>query len=303
MVPQSNENYPYLENIVNSSDIWYQQNVCEISQALQTNSTKGVLTRLSNEECIYAYGQGNNRLRGYGNVLAVTKKQPSNGNATILMQFTYEIYISNYTAQNWICDPEHLINNNYRCNYKDIAANAESWTLGLPEADPNNEFRLIATDQWPIDYCLAQPSELNGLCQLQYSLIIMIIVLAANSVKICCILFVFWTDMDPVLATIGDGIASFLERPDRVTAFRPFLDRSAARKFNRLPKTRAPVRWKPKQLRWWHAPSTTRWILTLTLYVLCLSLHCLMLTMLLQMHSSNHNCLLPPRHRQLESRR
>jgi hypothetical protein len=250
-----------------SDEVWYQQNVCSISQALQTNSTQGLLTRLSNEECINAYGPGDNRLKGYGNLLVVTKEQPANWNATILMQFTNEVYVSNYTADGWVCSPDYLIANNYKCNYKKIAANASDWNLGPPKSDPDNDYRLTATEQWPVDYCLAQRTDLSGLCQLQYSLIIMIIVLIANSIKLSCIMFLLWTHMEPILATIGDGIASFLERPDRITAFRPFLDRSAARKFNRLEEKRTPVRWSPKQLRWWHAPSTTRWVLTLTLYV------------------------------------
>lgn len=184
------------------------------------------------------------------------------------MQFTYEMFVSNYTGNGWVCDAEQLIDNDYHCKYKDIAANADDWTLGPLTPDPSNRFRLTTSDQWPIDYCLAQPTNLSGSCQLQYSLVIMIIVLIANSIKFSCIVFLLWTHLEPVLATIGDGIATFLERPDVVTAYRPFLDRHHARRFN-LAAKRVPVRWYlPKHsLRWWRAPSKTRWFLTLVLYV------------------------------------
>lgn len=255
-----------------SSDSWYQENVCNISQTLQTNYTQGLLKRFSAEECINTYGRSDALLRGYGELLVVTKQQPSFSNATILMQLTNEVYISNYTGQNWICGPNYLIDNNYQCNYKNIAANASGWTLGFPHSDPNNDYRLARAEEWDIDYCLAQQTDLSGLCLLQYSLIIMIIILIANTIKFCCIFFLLWTHIEPVLATVGDGIASFINRPDRFTVNRPFLNRSQARKFKVLEKPK-PVRWaEPKRaLRWWNAPSATRWSLTLILYVHCLT--------------------------------
>ncbi|CZR67199.1 uncharacterized protein PAC_17098 [Phialocephala subalpina] len=263
--------YGNYTNAATSNDYWYQTDVCNISKALRANYTQGGLTRLDNEACIKTYGQGDDKLQGYGNVLVVTKEQPASTNNTILMQLRFEEFISNYTGNNWVCDPAYLIANNYNCKYKTIAADADQWTLGSYHSDPSNEFALKAGDQWDIDYCLAQPSNLAGVCQLQYSLVIMIIVLIANSIKFSCILFLLLTHLEPILATIGDGIASFLNKPDRITAFRPFLDRSHARNFRRLPPKK-PVRYfPPKRARiWWHAPSPCRWFLTLSLCTLAI---------------------------------
>lgn len=56
---------------------------------------------MSNEECINTYGPGDTFLKAYGDVLVVTKEQPANSNATILMQFISELYVSNLIGNGW----------------------------------------------------------------------------------------------------------------------------------------------------------------------------------------------------------
>lgn len=254
-------------NIYSNSDVnWWQKDVCNISQALLANATQRILARLSNEDCINAYGPGNADMNDWGNVLAVTKEAPTGSNNTILLQFRYETYVSNYTGKNWVCDPDVLIANEYKCDYREVAANASSWTLGPIEQQESNPYVLFPSAEWEIDYCLAQKTNIAGKCQLQYSFVIMVFVLVANAVKLSCIIYFLLTNLQPVLATVGDGIASFLERPDPFTADTPFLDRGQARQF-RSGRKSGPVRWqKPKmRLRWWNAPSFLRWFITLIL--------------------------------------
>jgi hypothetical protein len=274
------------DTIPSSNDYFYQADVCNISNALLANSTAGTLSRLSNEDCILAYGPGNGNMKGWSNLLAVTKPTVSllYPNTTILLQFRYQEYVSNYTGNNWVCDPDYLIANNYKCNYRHIAANASSWTLGPINAKEENPYVLFPSEEWPIDYCLAQRTDLSGKCQLQYSLVIMICVLIANAIKLTCMIFILSTHLEPVLATIGDGIASFLERPDPFTAERPFLNRQQARNFKKLGVGRA-VRWrKPRfALRWWNAPSKPRWFITLTLCTVTI----ITASLLLKMGNSN----------------
>jgi len=249
-----------------SNSTWLQRDVCSLANQLRSNATQNNLRRLSNEECITAYGQGNTYMKDYGNVLVVTKDRPQNSSTTMLLQFKYEYYVSNYTGNNWVCGPDYLLSHKNKCNYKDLAANADSWSIGPVGPAVGNPWQIAPTQEYPIDYCLSQPTDVGGQCQLQYSLVIMICVLIANAVKFACILCLFWTQYEPVLATIGDGIASFLERPDPMTIERPFLTRNEARKFDIAAK-RQPVRWqRPKKvLRWWHAPSCARWTTTLVL--------------------------------------
>jgi hypothetical protein len=254
---------------VSSDGIWYQADVCNNLQALRNNYTQGILHLMNNSECINTYGRGNGRMSKWGNVLAVTKTQPISSNNTILLQFRYETYLSNYTGSNWVCDPNYLIANNYKCNAKIFSTlNADSWALGPVKTDPLNPWAIASVDEWPIDYCLAQKTDLGGQCQLQYSLVIMVVVMIANIMKFTCIVILLRTNFEPILTTIGDGIATFLERPDEFTVDFPFLTRKEARSFNKiLRKERSPKKWvvaKPP-LRWYHTPSRPRWFITLIL--------------------------------------
>ncbi|KAN0095183.1 hypothetical protein V8E51_015894 [Hyaloscypha variabilis] len=99
-------------------------------------------------------------------------------------------------------------------------------------------------------------TDLAGKCLLQCSLVIMICVLGANAVKLTCMTFVLLTYIEPVLATVGDGIATFLERPDPFTVDRPFLTYQQARRFKRL-GLGVKVRYHQPRiaLRWWNAPA------------------------------------------------
>jgi hypothetical protein len=101
---------------------------------------------------------------------------------------------------------------------------------------------------------------------LQYSAVIMICILIANGIKLTCMILVLKLNFEPVLATIGDGIASFLERTDATTIERPFMSRNDAKKFKPL-APRTPKRWQKGEVnhRWWKAPSRTRWMITLIL--------------------------------------
>jgi hypothetical protein len=149
-----------------SDSFFWQADVCNISKALLANSAAGTLSRISNEECINAYGPGNGNMKGGSNLLAVTKTSAalSHPNNTILLQFRYQEDVSNYTGNNWVCDPNFLIANKYKCNYKHMVSNASSWNLGPINANDENSFVLFPSEEWPIDYCLAQQTDLSGKC-------------------------------------------------------------------------------------------------------------------------------------------
>lgn len=257
--------------VVMSNTKWYTRNACNVTKGLLDMSVHDQLKRLDARECVSTFGNPASKAIGQGDVLVVAKEQPGASNATILLNFRNYMYASNYTGRNWVCDPAYLVSHDYRCNVRDYLETVEEqgeWFLGPVQADENNDFRIQAESPWSIDYCLVKPVEFNVGCQLQYSLVIMLIVLACNAIKVVCILVFLFTSKEPVIATIGDGIASFLARPDMHTKHRPFMNRSAARAF-RIKKTSGPVRWYPPRhaLRWFRAPSWPRWVSTITLYV------------------------------------
>ena len=140
-----------------------------------------------------------------------------------------------------------------------MAANASPWHLGPINAKAENPFVLFPSEEWPIDYCLVQRTDLAGKCLLQCSLVIKICVLGASAVKLKCMTFVLLTYLEPVLATTEDGITTFLGRPDPFTVDRPFLILQQARKFKRL-GVGGKVRYDQPRiaLRWWNTPSRPR---------------------------------------------
>ncbi|KAG9230910.1 hypothetical protein BJ875DRAFT_470951 [Amylocarpus encephaloides] len=255
------------------SPSWFQRDACSNAQGMLANYTHepSLLQKLNNKDCIKHYGSADTAVSGYGHVLAVTKDQLSISNNTILLEFNYQQYVSNYTGNNWVCDSKYVTANNYRCRPQDIEPH--SWTLGRFKASPTNKYQIVPTEQYEIDYCLALPTQYGGKCQLQYSMVIMIFVLVANATKFVCICVVVKTSHEPVLATVGDAVASFLERPDRIMVDQPFLTRKKATQYTSRGAT-VPRKWTKQHAayRWWQGPSMTRWVVTLGLCLIAIIL-------------------------------
>ncbi|KAL1591484.1 hypothetical protein SLS60_011876, partial [Paraconiothyrium brasiliense] len=113
---------------------------------------------------------------------------------------------------------------------------------------------------FPLDYCISQ--EVPGRCGVQFSLAIIGIVIACGIVKIVTMFVILWkfTKEDPI-ATIGDGIQSFIETPDATTtnlcletrhdivkAWKTPLDSRRGRTFH-----------IPSKEAWFRAASVKRW--------------------------------------------
>ena len=107
-----------------------------------------------------------------------------------------------------------------------------------------------------IDYCLSQPVAEH--CKLQFSVTIMIVVIICNMIKTVCMTTISWKQDTEPLVTLGDAIASFLDRPDAITKQNCMAGRT------RFEKSRywglLLSRWDPKRFRWFRAASRRRWI-------------------------------------------
>ncbi|KAK0262716.1 hypothetical protein LTR35_017683 [Friedmanniomyces endolithicus] len=116
-------------------------------------------------------------------------------------------------------------------------------------------------------YCLAEQSQ--GLCTVSFSGTILAIVVACNIVKLSCLIATaFALDFEP-LATVGDAVASFLDRPDAVTAGVGPLSSHKARQSESnsqgmlMKMGHAP--WRAKKRRWGQAVSVRRWVFCIAL--------------------------------------
>ena len=150
------------------------------------------------------------------------------------------------------CDPSGVINN------------AQDWSIRIGNgtqlaisyevvSSPLNETKEIETR---VQYCLSKREEEH--CKLQFSLAIMIVVIICNLIKTICMSSIAWKqDLEP-LVTLGDAIASFLDRPDVTT------DGSCIAGKTQFIKGRSwglhLSRWDPKLLRWFRAASLRRWL-------------------------------------------
>lgn len=116
---------------------------------------------------------------------------------------------------------------------------------------------MSLTGALPVKHCLAQPTP--GSCQIGVSPVILGVVLACNLIKIVCLFWTFWKlDIEP-LVTLGDAIASFLERPDGSTiGFGPMS--ADVKQWNeRVDQTTGRV-WKSRTRSGFGAASGPRWI-------------------------------------------
>lgn len=78
----------------------------------------------------------------------------------------------------------------------------------------------LDSDSWvmaneTVEYCLSEI--VADVCRLEFSAPVMIAVICCNLVKLFCMTFTIWRCKEFTMVTLGDAVASFLERPDRYT--------------------------------------------------------------------------------------
>lgn len=123
----------------------------------------------------------------------------------------------------------------------------------------------------PVQYCMVE--QVSELCRLQFSFLIAGIVVACNLIKACCMaLLLFRHNRHEALATLGDAIASFLDRPDPNTRGRCLQTKSQIEMHFRGPTTTLPAHivnkqsdyeeYKSHHSKWANAPSYGTWFAT-----------------------------------------
>jgi hypothetical protein len=175
-----------------------------------------------------------------------------------------------FIPESWTCDPSVIMSGAY------CATNASN------EHKTPTQW-LVTPEHFVIDHCLSQPT--SEQCTLEYSFTILLIVVACDVLKLIAMAIALWWLPERPLATIGDAIASFLERPDPFTLGKCLLDQTGARRrVTALSGERGsspylhvgsthdsvlhqtgcpkhhPVEWTHRVSRWYSVPSKLRWI-------------------------------------------
>ena len=102
-----------------------------------------------------------------------------------------------------------------------------------------------------IDYCLSKPVVEH--CKLQLSVAVMIVIIICNIFKTVCMITILWKQDPKPLVTLGDAIASFLDRPDITTKQNCMAGRT--RFEDRRYWGLLLSRWDSKRFRWLRAAS------------------------------------------------
>ena len=209
---------------------------------MRDKAAKGTLERLENRDCINQYGQTLQSRRR--NVLLVSKGDifqsvvndlSSNGSyrASVYHELgehskvsSNAYYIGGYNSFGlgddaapddtkdfkWICSGLDLTSSyiNSKCAQEigKLGKAPDSWSVQISDADLDH-------GRFPVDYCLSERSE--SLCRLHFFGSIAILITALNFFKACIILFTaLWIQESPLM-TMGDAVASFLEKGDPTT--------------------------------------------------------------------------------------
>ncbi|EGD93019.1 hypothetical protein TESG_00576 [Trichophyton tonsurans CBS 112818] len=230
------------------------KSIIETFTHLYDMSQNGVLEELDNAACIDAYTK--TYQNSYVNVLLVTDTQHNKS------EYRYVGYQEVYrpvtgSPFTWICPNDY-----------EEATKCQSKLLNTKPEIVAGNWEVLAQ---PIKYCLAEVAPPH--CKLQYSLPLTVVVMVFILVKAITICYVAITIDTPIL-TVGDAIASFLEKPDTTVRGKCLL---SMKDLTGLSNTYDPFwirrnRWvffhKPKQ--WRSAVSPGRWCFGIMLY--CLSL-------------------------------
>lgn len=109
-----------------------------------------------------------------------------------------------------------------------------------------------------ISYCLSQP--VTETCELQFSSLVLVIVIICNFVKCSTMLLILWKANEPPLVTLGDCIAAYLEVADNSTDAVSLLDKQTILK-GQWQSSDFARQWDPRRRFWFSAASTKRWII------------------------------------------
>ena len=233
------------------------------------------LTKLDNAACIKAYG--NDYVSSYSDLLLVSSMKNAINSFLFWDSTSPPVIDSSYgkpDTYNWICSgiPDVWEDEyKYFCDLNKALAKADEWIVGKK----------------PIDYCLSRKTEER--CKLQFSLIIMVFVIACNLVKMICMIVTIWKERVATLVTLGDAISSFLDDPDPTTAGCCLADKDSFTTRENWPiltlSTDITKKYVPKTYTWFHAASLRRWAICIVLCLITLITAGILLDMKLN-HSS-----------------
>lgn len=177
------------------------ENTLGLLRSIQRNLSS--YERLEAVDCIRAYKVDFLSDRRHVAMIAVATDETAELGPAVLgyMNWTYD-----KIQNSWVCGG-NISGENSQILPEDIAdydCTVEDALESLP----------IAFGDYEMDHCLSE--RVVDACRLQFSLPIMLIVICCNAIKTVAIAMILFRK-ETTLLTLGDAIASFLDRPDPTT--------------------------------------------------------------------------------------
>lgn len=177
-------------------------------------------TRLSAADCFKEYNV--NSLSDRRNLIMITTPT-SNMNMS-------DCY---YNSQRWNGSSVIAYASDLFPGWKEAAQIADFDNFNATEADQSaSSSGTWSFGPYPIQYCYSETTFFQP-CRLQYVSYFIYVVVLCNVIKFTCMCLAarrLWNLSEPILATIGDAAASFLDEPDETTKGFCLLDLTALRK-------------------------------------------------------------------------
>ena len=248
----------------------YPEIACELwnSARARVDSAASII-KLEREECIEQYGTAIQAK--WSNLVVVLDHMFLNDSCMVEPVASNEKLFFAYDTNGV------LWSHGYDCDSTEVLA-TDKW---LEDRSVAASLLLNSTDYFPseeeqfyaINHCLA--TEGPKTCKLGFSLPILLVVIFSNATKLVAMICTLRIVQVEHLMTLGDAIASFLQVPDKSTSgcclkTRTFFERNRSRlathsSSSRLHVIQGVTTRKPVKLKWYQAPSKTRWSLTLIL--------------------------------------
>ena len=287
---------------------YYSRNTCEpvptIDSIYKAYVAGNYSDNMTVQECVHAYSS--TRVNTRRNIIAVTKAtegmrmapacafapekvglaqfyggyhsytQPL-WNGSSVLGFSY---IGNNINQAWLCNgyDSNAYGDSVHCN-RTYAQSllSDNGTLYLRPDDESVMVGKSAKQSYPIEYCLSETAG-QGRCQLQFVSYLLFAVIACNLIKVICMASasrLLWDLNEPIFATVGDAVTSYLEHPDETTKGWCIMDLAEVAAWRRSRPGDNPQRDhydRPATKRLFFATSMTRWCTTMLICVLYLTL-------------------------------
>jgi len=222
---------------------------------LQTLQNASAWQRLENKDCITAYGQP--FVSAHGDLLAITPDLNSSVPAIRITDSGLSVSAGSSGAPyDGICATTERPDSP-NCDLNRILKQPSSWTLSnVTDNQRSLDFDFhVASSNITVDHCLSRPVEER--CRLQFSLVIMCVVIGCNLMKMICMLLTLFYHRSQPLVTLGDAINSFLLHRDPITEN---MCLASKKTFLKGGWRGGAEIWQTTRHRWFSAASVKRWL-------------------------------------------